>query len=374
VQKDDFCWHLSIETVHKLSNVPYSRGTQEGNGSTRLGHDNIIDLLNANKCTAGDRKFSIASDMDVGKSPFASKRMQQLGDKINPAAHGMGFTCRKGLKPESPNQDSWSVLKVDGSFAIYAVYDGHGHNGHDISNYVKNNLQKLIVSDQRFRTDKMPAMLKDCFKKIQNLLFAADKTKKLDAKLSGTTCTIAIHDLERKTLTIAHVADSTCVLGKMDKSSQTTKGVVMSRDHRPDLKDEKARIEENGGRVVFDGHSNHRVFTKNGRYPGINMSRCLGDLLGHAEAGVTCEPEVTVYNIEDDDQFLLICSDGVWEFISANQAVEIVSQVPQNRSMVAANKLAKEAWDRWIQEGVGMVDDITSYLSLCRRLLLSMIA
>ena len=32
--------------------------------------------------------------------------------------------------------------------------------------------------------------------------------------------------------------------------------------------DEKARIEKSGGRVVFDGYANYRVYAKNARYPG----------------------------------------------------------------------------------------------------------
>ena len=36
-------------------------------------------------------------------------------------------------------------------------------------------------------------------------------------------------------------------------------------------------IEKAGGRVVFDGYANHRVYAKNARYPGLNMSRCIGE-------------------------------------------------------------------------------------------------
>merc|ERR1719261_774130 len=138
--------------------------------------------------------------------------MQQLGDTVDPNALGLGYTCRKGLKPESPNQDSWSILKVDGNFSIYSVFDGHGQKGHDVSNFVKENLPKLILKDQRFKTADMPAMLKDCFKKMQNLVATADRLKKLSAQMAGTTCSIGILDHVQHKLTVAHVADSTVVL------------------------------------------------------------------------------------------------------------------------------------------------------------------
>jgi len=120
---------------------------------------------------------------------------------------------------------------------------------------------------------------------------------------------------------LAHVADSTAVLGKKDGGAEQ-----LTRDHKPDLKDERARIEKAGGRVVFDGYANHRIYAKSGRYPGLNMSRCLGDLMGHQNCGITAEPETKILTIASNDSVLLLCSDGVWEFIDPQRAVEIVLQ------------------------------------------------
>merc|ERR1711865_312558 len=118
------------------------------------------------------------------------------------------------------------------------------------------------------------------------------------------------------------------------------------------------RIEKAGGRVVFDGYANHRVYSKKGRYPGLNMSRCLGDIVGHVEAGISCEPETKVVKLTDNDGILLVCSDGVWEFISPQEAVEIVKRYPKEEVTKAANDLTREAWDRWIkEEGGSVVDD-----------------
>jgi len=115
--------------------------------------------------------------------------------------------------------------------------------------------------------------------------------------------------------------------------------------------------------VVFDGYANHRIYAKNGRYPGLNMSRCLGDLLGHADAGCSCEPEVAEHTISDNDHILFLCSDGVWEFITAQEASDICKDFGPTKAMQAADKLAKEAWDRWIkEEGGAVVDDITALL------------
>merc|ERR550525_1978788 len=113
--------------------------------------------------------MSIGSKDDKGKTSFANKSMQQFGDELNPSDHGLGYTCRKGLKPEAPNQDSWTIVKV-GDYSIYAVFDGHGQKGHDVSNFVKDSIPKLIIKDQRFKSDEMPAMLVEVFKKCQSLV------------------------------------------------------------------------------------------------------------------------------------------------------------------------------------------------------------
>merc|ERR1719229_1249741 len=135
--------------------------------------------------------------------------------------------------------------------------------------------------------------------------------------MSGTTCTLVVHDHANNKLTVAHVADSSAVLGRKGKAVQLT------RDHKPNLQDERRRIESKGGRVVFDGYANYRVYAKNARYPGLNMSRCLGDLMGHQDCGISAEPEVSEYTVAPDQHVLLLCSDGVWEFISAQEAVDL---------------------------------------------------
>jgi serine/threonine protein phosphatase PrpC len=50
--------------------------------------------------------------------------------------------------------------------------------------------------------------------------------------------------------------------------------------------------------------------------PGLAMTRSFGDKLG-AQAGVIAVPEVQEYTIAVEDKFIIIASDGVWEFLSS---------------------------------------------------------
>lgn len=252
------------------------------------------------------------------------------------------------------------IVRVESRFSMYCVFDGHGQKGHDISNFVKENLPKLILKDPRMHQEQMhteewPDICKSAFKQVQALIGAASRTGKLNAMMSGTTATVVMHNHEAKKLVIAHVGDSAAVLGAADPD---VRAVSLTRDHKPDLRDERARIERAGGRVVFDGYANHRVYAQNGRYPGLNMSRCLGDLLGHADAGLISEPETQVIDLTERDKVLILASDGVWEFLTANEAMGIAGRQDLQPKQ-AADNLAKESWDRWIREEGGMVvDDI----------------
>merc|ERR1719414_928079 len=101
---------------------------------------------------------------------------------------------------------------------------------------------------------------------------------------------MAYHCMMSNMLWLAHVGDSRSILGSTDASVCN----ALTQDHKPDLQAEKARIEsaDPPGRVIFDGFFNHRVFAKTGMYPGLNMSRALGDCVAHAQAGLTAQPDV----------------------------------------------------------------------------------
>lgn len=164
---------------------------------------------------------------------------------------------------------------------------------------------------------------------------------------------MAFYDIPKKKLTLSHVGDS--------RSVQRASGKVkaMTIDHKPDLPEEKKRIESSKppGRVVFDGFFNHRVFAQNGMYPGLNMSRALGDVIAHKEAGLTAVPDTVTVDVTPGME-LLICSDGVWEFIADDEAFKLIDTKSTPHDMV--EHLAKESWNRWMSDSSDEIsDDIT---------------
>ena len=56
-----------------------------------------------------------------------------------------------------------------------------------------------------------------------------------------------------------------------------------------------------------------RVWHLHEDIPGLAMSRSFGDQAA-AEVGVNAIPEITEMNLVESDKFMILASDGVWEF------------------------------------------------------------
>jgi serine/threonine protein phosphatase PrpC len=290
------------------------------------------------------------------------------------ASMGIGTACKKGKKPESPNQDSFSVVIVEDKFKLYAVFDGHGACGHDVSNFCRDSIIKLFLRNPK-RDDQPEQALAEAFVESQKLLESLSRRRdgdRLDCSTSGTTCTVVYQPVTvtPPTLILAHVGDSRAVLAQ--KRGGKLVATDLTEDHKPDIAVEKARIEKAGGTVAFDGHFNHRVFTKDGQ-GGLNMSRALGDITV-SKVGVSSVPEtstvplsVSKVALEEDMQdelMLILCSDGVWEFIESDEAAQIVDKFGKDRVQEATEYLAKTAWDRWMADsGDEISDDITAIIA-----------
>lgn len=75
--------------------------------------------------------------------------------------------------------------------------------------------------------------------------------------------------------------------------------------------------------------------------------------------GVIPDPEILEYTLSPNDQFILLASDGVWEFMSnVDVAWLVYPYVEKNAPEAAANALVKEATKRWKWEEE-VIDDIT---------------
>ena len=272
---------------------------------------------------------------------------------------GIGYACKKGLKPESPNQDDFCIM-LDGDTILLGVFDGHGPCGHLMSDFVHTDLPKLVIGSETIESDPIES-LKASFPQTHERLksFCHDSNGEADCSTSGTTASIVL--IKNLKVYVAHVGDSRIVMAK--KTENRYEAVQLTEDHKPTLPDEKLRIENAGGEVKKLPYDiPYRVFVKGTEDPGLSMSRSIGDTMSQS-IGVTCEPDVKEVPISDSEEFILICSDGVWEFIKNEEAVELVGKFTKATAKQGAEKLAQLAWMRWLHNEGEVVDDITVIVS-----------
>jgi len=329
---------------------------------------NTLDLL-PDAQTSKNRMFVLGLSTETQQKGFADKLVEKSSSSEDTSKAAdlkntkIGYVCKKGLKPESPNQDDFCIFCTDGS-SVFGVFDGHGPYGHDISNFARGKLVETVLRDKRFQEDPMKA-LEDGFKKTHDMC-VEDSMKDgaaFDCALSGTTATLAL--IRQGYLYVANVGDSRAVLARSVPGSTDLKAEDLTPDHKPDCSEaETRRIVESGKGQVrrLEGDIPQRVFLKDKMYPGLSMTRSIGDTVG-VEAGVISTPDVTRKKVEQDWRLLLVCSDGVWEFISSQEAVNIVKPFMPHECQKAAEALASKAWNRWIEEEENVVDDITVIIS-----------
>ncbi|GIL82012.1 hypothetical protein Vretimale_1575 [Volvox reticuliferus] len=265
---------------------------------------------------------------------------------------------RAGREPgfKKTNQDNCFAFEkyITEDQSLFGAMDGHGPHGHLVSGYVKQHLPIILVNHLTLEKDVKKALTQGFCEVDRSLA-----NSRIDCEFSGSTAVVSY--LKGKTLTTAWVGDSRGVLGR--ESKRGWEAIDLTTDHKPTAPEEKARILKANGRVerlvdeMGQPMGPYRVWLQYAWIPGLAMSRALGDVLAH-QVGVTSEPDHSVMELTPQDKFIVLASDGVWEFISSKEAVEIVAQYDSAEE--ACRQLVDEAYQRWLTEEEGVVDDITA--------------
>jgi len=263
-----------------------------------------------------------------------------------------------GLVPHDKiNQDRGCVVHPflqKPNEALFLVLDGHGEQGDKISEFIMRQLVVSLEKNRLLETDPAEA-LKDTFVMTNMALM----TTPINYMTSGTTCVCCY--LRGTTLYVANCGDSRAVMGVLEGGALKAKD--LSRDHKPDDEEESARIKEWGGfiRPAPEPGLSARVYLdENFTMIGLAMARSLGDFAVKA-VGVIAEPEITRFEVSKNDQFMIMASDGVWEFICSQEAVDIVQGklAAGATCSQACQELIEQASQRWAEEEGDYRDDIT---------------
>lgn len=330
-------------------------------------------------------KYSMASKSDISSrrmSPGAMLRLQSATTMPTPhplpdflrlrapnhqipmkdIVHSMASLSRAGKErlQRKVNQDSCFAYRefVQSYQAIAGVLDGHGPNGHGVSRFIRKRLPSAIAEHLKTKGEvPVHAVLRSAFIDTHESLRYAPES--INARLSGSTAVVTL--LQGKRATTAWVGDSRAIIVRRELSGGW-RGVPLTQDHKPTSASELTRIVASGGRVerLTDASGKeigpHRVWLPGAWVPGLAMSRAMGDFVAHS-VGVIADPEVISHEIEEQDQFLIIASDGVWEFMSIQDVADLMPCCHSAED--ACRVIVQAATDAWNSVNEGVTDDIT---------------
>ena len=241
------------------------------------------------------------------------------------------------------NQDSYfSKTNINGliDFNIFGVLDGHGPEGHFVSEFASEFIPNEIINHPEISMDSNSLSIynklrRNNYQIIKRAFILADiqlKKVNFDSSESGTTCNLIIHISNH--LICANVGDSRAIVAISDINDPNLsflRAIPLSIDYKPELPEEQSRILMSGGvvrqaRNEFGvGVGPYRVFGQGKDYPGLAMSRSIGDL-DAKNFGVIAEPGIKEFDLSRNIKFVILCSDGVWEFLSNDRVKDIGRQ------------------------------------------------
>jgi len=297
-----------------------------------------------------------------GQKPWAERRSTVYGN-IPP---GLAVSCQKGRKGLKENEDNFSVTHFKSGYTLVCAFDGHGEFGQIVSTRTVQTVPWFLVNEWGFDSDTIDEAciekaLINAFEKAHDELVAHSVENKWDVETSGTTAVAALFKGDK--VWTANAGDSRCVIGSVTDPSV----IFATEDHKPQIEQEKKRIESMGGEVrsthYDDGLVTNRIYIKGKDSPGLGMSRTLGDQ-GVKDHGVIPTPEVikTVVDL-GKKVFFIAASDGLWEFMDSQFVVEAVAmEIETDGLELMLKKLHAHSREQWKLNDGGRWDDITSVL------------
>ena len=200
----------------------------------------------------------------------------------------------------------------------------------------------------------------DCDMALQKVNF--------DSKESGCTCNLIINIGNH--IICANTGDSRAI-AVSDESKDWNinyKYIPLSIDFKPEMPEEMNRILLNGGEVhqikneLGVGVGPYRVWKRGEGYPGLAMSRSIGDLNGK-KIGVIANPGIIEYQINENSKYIVVCSDGVWEFLDNENVKDIGKKYyVENDPSGFCHDLVNTSYCLWEKNDI-VIDDITAVVA-----------
>lgn len=229
-------------------------------------------------------------------------------------------TSLQGYRVANEDSEKYNInLSINGNpinpnyapIDLFIICDGHG--GHKVAEYVTNELERILMKKCLKYPLKHSYIIK-IFDYIQKKLI---NNKEGIAKTCGCTALILIRYMDNnmnKNIQVINLGDCRAVLSR--------KGLAMplSKDHKPYWPDEKKRIDNVNNKYG----TNRQIHFADGdwRIGDLSVSRSFGDI--DNTPYVSHIPDSFCYQLMNDDEFIIMACDGLWDIVQNHDAVNFI--------------------------------------------------
>jgi len=287
-----------------------------------LSYDDFFSGLNKAAETNPTSTITVAPRGDKLIREFATKEdmnrrgMQRAKKRSNVDAKGQGV-----YQMEDANFSSYPFA-TNTKIGLFCIFDGHVDKNASIA--------ATVIFPEELETNLSTYPLTTTASDLLHHTFLSTDARMKEYEIEGTTATaVLIWEYEgSRYVQTANVGDSSAILCREGTS------IMLSKDHKVNEASERQRLIDCG----LDLNKGQN------RINGLAVSRALGDHFIKANfAGVTAEPFLSeVYELVDDrDTMVIVASDGLWDTMSGQEAVDAVKKMKDPKTM--ANNLVSMA-------------------------------
>ncbi|XP_057538286.1 protein phosphatase 2C 56-like [Amaranthus tricolor] len=264
------------------------------------------------KCIGRHNKVSWGYTSVIGRRP-------EMEDAVSVVPGFVSSTCSHVGGCTAPSS---STSLLNSPLHFFAVFDGHG--GPEVADYCAERMHGVIAEELSKESidgyewqKKWKEAFSSGFRRADDLVI----TEAGVSEMVGSTAVVAI--VSGCQIILSNCGDSRAVL------CRRTQTIQLTVDHKPDRADELSRIEAEGGRVI-NWHG--------ARVLGVlAMSRAIGDR--YMSPYIIPVPEITFMTRSEEDECLILASDGLWDVMSNDEVGEVARRLLRRmrRSVISGN-------------------------------------
>lgn len=293
---------------------------------------------------------------DVGGRQDGLLWYKDIGQHVN-GEFSMAVVQANNLLEDQSQVESGCLNTNDsdpyGTFV--GIYDGHGgpETARFISEHLFRHLKRFTFEHKSMSVEVIRKAFQATEEGFLSLVTNQWSVKPQIAAV-GSCCLVGV--ICNGTLYIANLGDSRAVLGRLVRSTGAVEALQLSEEHNASIESVRQELHS-----MHPDDSQIVVFKNNSwRVKGIiQISRSIGDVyLKKPEFNreplyakfrlrepfkkpiLSADPSISVHQLQPHDQFIILASDGLWEHLSSQEAVDIVRKHPHSGSARSLVKVA----------------------------------